>query len=608
MLVIGALAGDAVLAARQAARSLEAARSYLEQAADRLVEGRLEAAAASFAQAREAGGDATGALRRPGAFLVGSLPRLGDDVRAVRALGQASVLLSEAGEHVVEAAGAVGWDGDRLPGIRPGGVVELDLLGRAEPGLRAAAERFRQASVVLDSVPPEGLHPRIADALDQARGALREQAQVVIAGAELTRLLPSFLGAEAPRRYFLAIQNLSAPRGSGGFLGHYGILEANNGQISLGRLAPVQTLGRVPPVSASPDVEARYARLGGVTHFIAANYSPDFPTSARVLLEMWERKTGEPLDGVIAVDSVWMSYVLGAIGPVRTPAWPEPLTAENINRIVNRDTFLLPQPLSNQAQGAIGAALWKAVLQEPPPTRGFGAAMARSLRERHLQIYVPNPEEQDALRRLGAGGELRLGRFPLLVVWQDAVNNRAGYFAEKRVTHRITLEADGSAEVLTEVTLENTAPDHPPSILLGDGKSGDPVGYFAAFVNVYLPEGATGMLTEVTGGPTLGLVEEEFGHGVVTELLGAPAGGTATLKVTYRVAEAATGEGERGLFLQVIPQPALRPDLVTVDVRTPLAAEILSVRGLDTSGISARYVGHPQVPVPLAIRFALSGG
>jgi hypothetical protein len=508
----------------------------------------------------------------------------------------------------VEAAGAVGWDGEQVPGIRPGGVVDLALLERAQPGLTAAAQRFEQASAVLDTVPSEGLHPRIADALQQARGALREQAQVVIAGAELTRLLPSFLGAEAPRRYFLAIQNLSAPRGSGGFLGHYGILEAEEGRIHLGGLAPVQTLGRVPAVSASPDVESRYARLGGVTHFIAANYSPDFPTSAQVLLDMWERKTGERLDGVIAVDSVWMSYVLEAIGPVQTPAWPEPLTAENINRIVNRDTFLLPQPLSNQAQSAIGAALWQSILTEPPPTRGFGAAMARSLRERHLQIYVPNPEEQDALRRLGAGGELRLGRFPLLVVWQDAVNNRAGYFAEKRVTHRITLEADGSAEVLTEVTLENTAPDHPPSILLGDGKTGDPVGYFAAFVNVYLPDGATDVEAETTGGPTLGLVEEEFGHGVVTELLGAPSGGTATLRVTYRVPEAATGEGEKGLFLQVIPQPALRPDLVTVDVRTPLAAEILGVLGLDTSGISARYENRPQVPVPLAIRYALVGG
>src|SRR5688572_8117182 len=61
------LAADAVLAARQAATSLETARSYLEQAADRLVEGRLSQAAFSFDRAREASGKATGALRRPGA-------------------------------------------------------------------------------------------------------------------------------------------------------------------------------------------------------------------------------------------------------------------------------------------------------------------------------------------------------------------------------------------------------------------------------------------------------------------------------------------------------------------------------------------------------------
>ncbi len=604
-LALIALAVDATLATRQAARSLEATRSLLVQAGEQLVGGQTDDAATSFGLAGERAGDATGASRRPGLLLAGILPVVGDDVRAVRTLGQTSILLAEAGGHLVEAADAAGWDGEELPGFLAGGRIDLTVLDRAEPGLQQAAERFNRASALLAEVPEAGLFPRLARGVAQARAEVREQTRLVTSSAELTRLLPSFLGADGPRWYFLAIQNLSAPRGSGGFLGHYGILRAEGGRILLGNLAPVGTLGKVPPVPASPDVEARYARFGGVTHFIAANYSPDFPTSARVLLDMWERKTGEQLDGVIAVDSVWMSHVLEAIGPVRTPAWPETLTAENINRVLNRDTFTLAERDSNEVQSAIGAALWGALLEEPPPARGFGSAMARSIRERHLQVYASDPEVQAAFERLGAAGELRLPRFPLFVVWQDAVASRTGYFAEKLVTHRIDLQADGSAEVLTEVTLENRAPDGPPSTLLGSGQTGDPVGYFAAFVNVYLPQGAADIRTDVTGGPTLLVVEEEFGHPVVTELLGAPSGEEATLRVLYRLPGTDPESDERNQAFQVIPQPALRPDLITVDVRLPLEARILGIRGLDTSGITARFRARPQAPVPLAIRWSL---
>jgi len=594
---------DALWATVTASRGLDRARQHLEHGGEELVAGRVTAARTSFAAAREAAGEAAGFSWHPSAWVGRALPGLGDDVRAVRALIDASVLLSDAGTALSETAGQAGWDGKTVPGIHRGGEVDLEVLTRAEPGLRRAAAGFGRAEALLGPVPADGLSRRVAEALELARAELRDQARLVRSASDLARLLPSFLGADGPRRYFLGIQNLSAPRGSGGFLGHYGILEAQEGRIHLGKLAPVNTLGKVKRIQPPDPDAARYASFGGLTHFIAANYSPDFPTSARVLLDMWERKTGKPLDGMIAVDSVWMSYVLEAIGTVRTPAWPDPLTAQNIDRIANRDTFLLPQAQSNRAQGAIGAALWGALLEEPPPARGFGKAMARSIRERHLQVYARDPEEQEALRRMGAAGERRMPRFPLMVVWQDAVNSRAGYFAEKRVTHRIDLQADGSAEVLTEVTLENGAPDGPPSILLGSGKTGDPVGYFTAFVNVYLPQGAVDIRTDIDGAPALGLIEEEFGYPVVLELLGARSGEKSTLRVSYRVPEASLGLAEREFASEVIPQPALRPDLITVDVRVPPEARILGVRGLDTAAATARYEARPQAPADLAIRY-----
>ena len=70
---------------------------------------------------------------------------------------------------------------------------------------------------------------------------------------------------------------------------------------------------------------------------------------------MWDASGREPLDGVIAVDSVWTSYLLAETGPVETPAWPEPINAENVSTVINHDTFLpTSTATSDRLQDALG--------------------------------------------------------------------------------------------------------------------------------------------------------------------------------------------------------------------------------------------------------------
>ncbi|MGH3927238.1 MAG: DUF4012 domain-containing protein, partial [Pseudonocardiaceae bacterium] len=372
-----------------------------------------------------------------------------------------------------------------------------------------------------------------------------------------------------------------------------GILAADDGSISLETFEHVARLGTVPPIQAPRDVEARYSRFGGTTHFIAANYSPDFPTSAEVILEMWRRSGAPPLDGVIAADPVLMSYLLNAYGSVSTSVWPEPLTPETVSTILHRDTFTLPKGDSDAAQEGIGEAFWGTVLDNPLPIGGLIDPLTRGVRERHLQVYSTDPEEQDALVDLGAGGQVELTSNPLYVVWQDATAARAGFFARKQGVHRVSLAADGSATVETEVILENGAPDGPPSSLLGEGATGDPIGYFAAFVNVYLPQGATDVESSVEPGVPLGIVEQEFGHPVATELIGAPPGEEARMTVTYEVPEAAVRRGDVWEYrLGYLPQPALSPSGLMVEINLPPEAEVVATSpGLTPSGLGLRFQG-----------------
>jgi len=598
---------DGAWAATSSIRGLQQVRFQLEAAAEDLAAGRLDDADSRFDLARTFADRAGNLTLHPAGALADVLPLIGDDVDAVQTMARSVGRVADAGTSLVQAARAVGWDGSGLPGTEAGGRIDLGPIEDAAPFLDQAATRMGEARRLLEPLRTEDLFGFVANAATDVRAGVTERERDMRTAAGLAEVLPTFLGGDEPREYFVALQNLSAPRGTGGFLGLYGILQVDDGTAELQALEHANIFPEVPPIDSPPDVEARYARFGGTTHLIAANYSPDFPTTAGVILDIWEAAGRDSLDGVMAMDPVWMAHVLEAVGPVETPAWPEPLTSANLSDVLHRASFTLPQPDSDRTQEAIGTALFEALLGRPLPARGLGEALARGAREGHLRVYSAREEEQARFEDLGVAGRVVLPDNPMFVVWQDAVNSRAGYFARKETEVRVTLNPNGSAQVETEVTLANEAPDGPPSILLGQGATGDPVGYFAALVSVYLPEEAEVAEIAVEPGISLGILEQEFGRPVAAELVGAPPGERSSMAVTYEVPEALVRRGDAWEYrLGYLPQPALTPAALQVDIALPPGAEVLDASpGLTASGPALRFQGAPATPTGIWVRFRL---
>jgi hypothetical protein len=392
-------------------------------------------------------------------------------------------------------------------------------------------------------VDTEGLVGPVAAAVDQARTEISSRAATAEKAATAAELLPGFLGADGPRTYLVVMQNLSDPRGAGGYPGTYGLLRVDGHQVDLVETRPTSTIPQVAPVPAPSDVKRLYGDFGATTDFIATTYSPDFPTDARLMMSIWESAGRPAVDGVISGDAVLMSNLLEAVGPVaspvQAPGWPATITPENVVEVVNRDTFLTTsQAVSDRWQTVTGAALWEAVLTRPWPPEAFATALSRGVEERHLQVFAVDPAEQQALVDLGASGQVALSSGqPSLVVLQGFTDNRAGYFVTTRVASSAQPLADGGTEVTVDVTLSNSAPTGPPSILLGiPGVSSASEGLFQAQLQVYLPPGATVVSSTVDGEPgILDLVEEEFGRPMAIQFLEVPAGDATTATFVYRL-------------------------------------------------------------------------
>jgi Protein of unknown function (DUF4012) len=589
-LFLAALALDAAYVASTAPRELRSARDALQAGGDSLQAGHLQEARLRFTVARDAIERADDALGQPVVGLVSLIPGVGDDVDAVRSLAGASDRAASAGLDLVDAAQAIGWTGDELPSFANGVVRIVDGLQKAAPELDAAARALERASSELGAIDTGQLFGGVRSVVVQAREAVGAKVGLARTAATLGRLVPGFLGADGRRTYLVITENLSEMRGSGGFPGDYATLTADRGHLHLSDFQDISTLDDVRPIRMPNDYVRRYAALDGLTKPLASNFSPDFPTSALAISRMWAASGHRPVDGVIAVDPVWMSDVLHAMGPVDTRAWSEPITADNVTTIMSRDTFRTNDwDVSNQMQSAIGAALWNGILRQVVPPQPMAEAMALAARERHLQVYSIHPDEEAALEQLGAAGVASFTPDSVAVSWFGPADTRLGFFARKSVDYSVHLQDDGSARVTVTTTLENPAPDAPISILLGRGDN-EPVGTTVMSANLYLPEGA-----KVLGGS--GRPQVELGHPVVALPFVVASGRTASSVVRYTVAHAVV-DGRFGMRLVALP--ALRPDQVSVEIAV---AEGMSLRPVSSSlaadGSALTFDGAPTTSVDL---------
>jgi hypothetical protein len=234
-----------------------------------------------------------------------------------------------------------------------------------------------------------------------------------------------------------------------------------------------------------------------------------------------------------------MASLLQVVGPVDTPAWPEQITSDNLEQIVGADVYKTTSSTESDTwEVGIGSALWGAVLTRPWPVLAMATAMSTAVDGGHLQVWSPLPDEEAALGSLGVSGAFVT---PTDATPQVTLNgftaNRAGYFATTDVQVDHATDAEDRATTTVTVTIKNSAPTGPPSILLGINPGdvgGRPLGTFGTDVNVYLPAGATMTSFQVNGREEIPFEWNELGTHAVSWPPFIEPGKSAVVEVSYR--------------------------------------------------------------------------
>lgn len=503
----------------------------------------------TLAALQEQAGAARAATTDPSWQLGRRTPIAGDDLDAVAQIAIAiDDLARQAFPTLLRA--------DLTSLVPAGGRLDLAQLTAVSAELTQADESVQRTRRGLAAVPADRLVSQIRQALTDLRAEIDRLASLTTAADQGARLLPPLLGANGPRRYLLVSQNLAELRATGGMLGAYAMIEADNGKVKMGKQGSSASLGQFTPALKVPaETRALWTDLPGI-YPADVNLSPHFPTAATLYREMFRRKTGTTVDGVLAVDPVVLSYLLKATGPVLVPGGV-PLASEKVVQTLLNDSYQrLDIKQQDEFFAAAAAAVFDAFFKKNVNPKVLLSAFDRAITERRILFWSARPEEQRTFGDSRMAGTLpEQDTVPTVGVFlNDGSGAKLGYYL--RPTANLTVgecQPDGRRELRLRVTLRSTAPKSGLSeSVLGLGLAGDP--YTArTLVSIFSPAGGAVLEARLDG------VETALGSGterrrqVATASVDVGPGAEKALEVTVLTAK--TGVGQAELWLTPTASP-----------------------------------------------------
>ncbi len=490
------------------ARSLQSHLHQIERLADD--------PAALDPAALEAAGVHLGGMRRdleaiqslvgpalPAARLLSWLPVYGGDLAAAADLLDLAVAVSAAGDRTFQAlAPALHLLDEPAAGGESLGERLLPLLTAAQPELEAARRDLDAAQAARQRIETQRLSPRVAGLLDR----LDRYLPLFDAALDGALLAPDLLGADGPRTYLILAQNSYELRPTGGFISGVGELTVDRGRLGGLQFEDSYRVDnyKVPHDFTPPDLQRTL--YGQMWLFRDANWDPDFPTSARKALQIYANDRGVQADGVIALDLTALKLLVGALEPLRVEGIEQPVTGDNVLQVIEAGwdaAYARREELGRHwqrerksAMGQIAGAVLDRLLSGDVSLPALALAARQGLDEKHILLYLDDPQAAALLRRQNWDGALvaPAAGDALMVVDSNVGFDKMDASVSRAIRYRVDLAAADGPQARLTLTYHNHSDRESDECIqewrLGDSYRDLMQRCYWDYVRVYVPAGS----------------------------------------------------------------------------------------------------------------------
>jgi hypothetical protein len=329
------------------------------------------------------------------------------------------------------------------------------------------------------------------------------------------------------------------------------------------------------------------------------NWSPDFPTAAQDVEDLYYLENSTELSGVVAFDMLALQALVRAVGPLYLEDYQDHINGDNVVQKA-REYWNPPLPEGKtleewyEEQGWTGikeewwlrrkdfmGVLAEAVLAklqsdtQPDRLSALLWAVKRAIDEKHILLFFHEPTVRELLAATDMDGSLdppTQGDY-LLVVDTNMGYNKVNLNVSRRIEYEVILDQDDPPQANLTITYQNRSPAqaacvHRPRV--EDTYDLMAQDCYWNYLRVYVPPGAELLSTE--GVTETEVLAGEQGQTVFATFLVVPAAESKTLRFTYRLPK---WEGQEYRLL-VQKQPGTSADPLQVKVVLPEGAGVLS--------------------------------
>jgi hypothetical protein len=286
-------------------------------------------------------------------------------------------------------------------------------------------------------------------------------------------------------------------RPGGGFTGQYGIVQIQDGRVTPPSLTDVTLLDYAGNGTAigrrAPD---GYSWMNfGNWGIRDSNLSGDFPTTARMTMQLFQDEGGGPIDGDIAFTPTLIGHILDVTGPIKVPGYNETITSKNLEERLHyyqQDYSAIAREkqisgnYSKSGRKAFTSTLGKLLLDRVRhlPVKQLMEVVKGAIKDiqsHDLQIYFTNPAVEGWLVQHGYSGSTdTFSKQDGFVVVQANISiSKASQYVHTTEQDNVTLDAQGGAT-------------HNLTITLNYQQKGPVYGYdtYADYIRIYAPQNA----------------------------------------------------------------------------------------------------------------------
>jgi len=448
----------------------------------------------------------------------------------------------------------------------------LAALEQGQPSFAAALADLATAEQDRAAIDSTALPSPLRTGLDSVTRLLPQAGEALRAAVAA----PDLLGARGPRTYLLVPQNPWDLRATGGFAGTAVLLRVDHGRLDAPKTLASDAVDDARSKRQARDYIPPPLPLVTYQHlnewfYRDANWSPDFPTSARLLRYFYWLGQGQRADGVIAFDSSLLGPLLGLTGPVTAPGISTPLTSANgvavLDSYVNAKGATGPKSAPNKnVAGLVYGIVFKRLqqlgaAQLPATLRVLGTA----LRQKHMLLWLPDATVAPILAHHSWDGAIDATRSDYLYVVDTNVHyNKINDFVHEGLSYHAVIQPDRSLRSTLTITYTNTTP---PAARLYKRRPPQNNPLYEDFVRVYVPLGSA--LLGTTGLVQPWSAMRDHNKTVFAGYLRVPPGQGVTVTFSYRVPPNAD-MGPSAYSLTVQKQPGTD----TMAHTAPLAVDV----------------------------------